>query len=89
MQHKKVTINNSLGLHARPSAKLVELVRQMSSEIKMGHNSSNMCDAQSILELLKLQADKGTTLLVSAQGVDEIKAIEDICKLIDSGFGED
>tara|TARA_B100000686_G_scaffold303275_1_gene339972 strand:- start:466 stop:735 length:270 start_codon:yes stop_codon:yes gene_type:complete len=89
MQHKKVTINNSLGLHARPSAKLVELVRQMSSEIKMGHTPTNMCNAQSIFELLKLQAGKGTTLLVSAQGSDEKKAIEDICKLIDSGFGED
>ena len=55
----------------------------------MGHTPTNMGHAQSIFELLKLQAGKGTTLLVSAQGSDEKKAIEDICKLIDSGFDED
>lgn len=89
MQSKKATVNNTLGLHARPAAKLVEMARQLCSEIEVGYTPSNMCNAQSILELLKLQAVKGTTLFVSAQGPDEKKAIKNICELIDSGFGED
>ena len=89
MIYKEVTIINSLGLHARAAAKLVDQCRQLSCEIKVGHNLNNMGNANSIMKLLKLQAIKGTPLIVSAHGRDELIAIEAICKLIDSGFHEE
>ena len=45
-------------------------------------------DGKSIMGLLLLAAARGTTITISAEGVDEREAVEGLCALVASGFGE-
>jgi phosphocarrier protein len=45
-------------------------------------------DGKSIMGLLLLAAARGTTITISAEGVDEREAVEGLCALVASGFDE-
>ncbi len=89
MVETRVRLVNPLGLHARAAAKLVELASQFSSKILLCRlPSEDRANAKSILDLLALGAAVGTTIHITADGVDEVKALEDISRLLETGFGE-
>lgn len=85
---KIVTVPNRLGIHARPAALLVRKASGFRSEITicLGEDEVN---GKSIMGVMTLAAGKGTEILVRASGIDEEEALEVICKLISSGFGEE
>jgi phosphotransferase system HPr (HPr) family protein len=84
---EKMTIINSMGLHARPAAKLVQTVLQYASDVQVNVNSQKV-NAKSILGLLTLAAAQGTHMTVTAQGPDAEKAMNAVRELVASGFGE-
>ncbi|MCM2332397.1 MAG: HPr family phosphocarrier protein [Anaeromyxobacteraceae bacterium] len=84
---KTFTIVNSLGLHARPAAQLVQTANRHRSEISFTKDGTTV-NAKSIMGVLTLAAAKGSQLSVSCEGEDAEAALAAIAKMIESGFGE-
>jgi phosphocarrier protein HPr len=87
MISKDFTINNKLGLHARPSAQLTQIAGRYESEVFIARNGRRV-NAKSIMGVMMLAAGPGSTVTVDAEGPDEQQAIDAIGVLIESGFGE-
>lgn len=81
------TINNNLGLHARPSAQITQVASRFASEVWISKNGRRV-NAKSIMGVMMLAAGKGSILTVEAIGDDETQAVEAVGRLIESGFGE-
>lgn len=82
MTTREVVIGHRLGLHARASAKLVQLSGQFRSEISISRadqNQDTQVDARSILSILLLAACQGTRVRVQTEGEDEEAAMEAVC----------
>ena len=88
MKRKEVEIKNKLGLHARPASLLVKLAGKYSSEIDLIKEDTEV-NAKSILGVMMLAAGPGQKLTITAEGSDEVEAVEALAALIDSGFGEE
>ena len=87
MISKDFTINNKLGLHARPSAQLTQIAGRYESEVFIARNGRRV-NAKSIMGVMMLAAGPGSTVTVDADGPDEQQAVDAIGVLIESGFGE-
>jgi phosphocarrier protein HPr len=85
---RDVEIINKKGLHARASAKFVQLAEQFDAAITVtrGHESVG---GTSIMGLMMLAAGPGVHISVSATGKDAAAAVDALCALISSRFGED
>ena len=86
-----LTICNKKGLHARPAAKFVRTVESFDAQVrvaKIGDAELPEVAGTSILGLMMLGADKGTTLTLSAQGAQAAEAIAALKELIENRFGE-
>ena len=88
MTSQTVVVGNRLGLHARAAARFVHLASQFQSQVLVTSGSQTM-DGKSIMGILLLAAATGSELTVSADGVDEQAAVEELCRLVANGFGED
>ena len=84
---QKARIVNKLGLHARPSAMLVSATSKFKSQVFFTKNDLRV-NGKSIMGVMMLAAEMGSTLLVEVDGPDEQAALEAVVKVIDSGFGE-
>ena len=87
MVKRDMTIVNSSGLHARPAAALVKLAMKFSSKINLQKQGLEV-SAKSIMGVMTLGADKGSSLTVVADGEDEEDALEQICNFIENKFDE-
>ncbi len=83
-----IKVINKLGLHARPAVLLVKTASQFKSDIKLIKDDIEV-NAKSIMGVLILAAEKGSTVKIIANGVDEAEAIKSIVSLFEEGFGED
>lgn len=88
MTARDVTISNRLGLHARAAAKFVHVASAYASHIQVGRDGRIM-DGKSIMGILLLAAARGTTITITAEGVDEVDAVNALSDLVAGGFGED
>ncbi|HET6863472.1 MAG TPA: phosphoenolpyruvate--protein phosphotransferase [Pyrinomonadaceae bacterium] len=93
MTERKLRVTGRLGLHARAAATLVRIATQFRSEIKLqrvdrGGDQAEAADAKSILSILSLAASCGTELLLTAEGVDEEQAVNEITVLFIRQFDE-
>lgn len=88
MYQKAVSVPNRLGIHARPAALIVKKAAIFASEIMIS-NGLEEVNGKSIMGVMTLAAGQGTELLITASGEDEERAVEEICILVSSGFGED
>jgi len=84
----KVTIENRLGLHARPAMQFVDTASQFISEIKL-IKGSQAVDGKSIMQLMMLAATQGTELEITAQGDDAEQAIATLEQLVKRKFDEE
>lgn len=82
-----VTVTNALGLHARAAARFVHTASAFQSRVRVTRGSHDM-DGKSIMGLLLLAAARGTSLTITADGVDEIDAIASLRALVERGFDE-
>lgn len=85
-----VTIQNRLGLHARPAMMFVEEASGFGSEIRVRRtDSEESVDGKSIMQMMVLAATKGTEIEVHAIGDDADDAIRALVALVDSRFNEE
>jgi phosphocarrier protein HPr len=87
MLNKEVKIINKLGLHARASAKLVELANKFESNIWLDKDGKK-ANAKSIMIVMMLAASYGSSLTITVDGADEAEALIAIEELINNKFGE-
>ncbi len=87
-QKRALIIVNEKGLHARASAKLVEVVaaHQASAEV---YRDGMSASGDSIMGLLMLAAAKGTTIEVETSGPEATKLADALETLVADRFGED
>jgi phosphotransferase system HPr (HPr) family protein len=83
-----VMIQNTLGLHVRPSAEFAGTAARFKCRVSV-LKDGQMVNAKSSIDLLTLAAVAGTRLMLRAEGDDADQAVEALSKLIDSKFGED
>lgn len=84
---KGFRIVNTLGLHARAAANFVRVASRFSSDVKIRKDSYQV-DGKSILGVLSLAAVRGSEIYITVDGDDSREALEELGKLIESGFGE-
>lgn len=85
---RELAITNKRGLHARASAKFVQMVERFQSTITVTRNAETV-GGNSIMGLMMLAAGPGTSVIVSAVGPDAQDAIAALTKLVESKFGEE
>jgi phosphocarrier protein len=84
---RTVEVVNSLGLHARPAAQLVRLASSFAAHVELVRDGA-VVNAKSIMGVMMLAAECGSSLVLRADGADEAAAVEALAALIASGFGE-
>jgi phosphocarrier protein len=85
---RELLIINKRGLHARASAKFVQLVEKFSAEVWVTRGSETV-GGTSIMGLMMLAAGPGTTVTVSATGPEAQAALDAIAALIADKFNEE
>jgi phosphocarrier protein HPr len=87
MLEQEIVVSNKLGLHARASAKLVQLVQGFKSTVWLVSRGREV-NAQSIMGVMMLAAGIGTPLIIRADGVDEQAAVTAVADLFARKFDE-
>jgi len=87
MLEKDIVVSNKLGLHARASAKLVQLVQGFKSTVWLISKGREV-NAQSIMGVMMLAAGIGTPLTIRADGPDESTALGAVVDLFERKFDE-
>jgi phosphocarrier protein len=87
MLEQEIVVSNKLGLHARASAKLVQLVQSFKSTVWLVSKGREI-NAQSIMGVMMLAAGIGTSLTVRADGPDEAAALAAVVALFERKFDE-
>lgn len=82
------TIVNEKGLHARASAKFVDMVEQFDASATIEKDGVDAC-GDSIMGLLMLVASKGTQVDITTEGVQAQELLNALGELIANRFGED
>lgn len=85
---RELPIINKRGLHARASAKFVQMVERFNAEVWVTKGGETV-GGTSIMGLMMLSAGPGTTITVSAIGPDAEAAIAALTELVGSKFGEE
>ena len=85
MVEKQATVKNKLGIHARPSALLVQAASKFASEITF-EKEGLAINGKSIMGVMMLAAEVGAVITVRANGADEEEALETMVEKIESIF---
>ena len=86
--YRNCPIINRKGLHARATAKFVHCVENFDAEVRVSR-CGEVVGGLSIMGILTLGAGQGTTVLVSATGLQAQQAVDALAALIANRFGED
>lgn len=87
MAERTVTIVNKNGLHARPAAEIVKAAAKFSSDIVILRDDLEV-NGKSIMGVLMLAAECGSSITLRATGPDEAAAVDALATLIATKFGE-
>jgi phosphocarrier protein len=85
---REIEITNARGLHARASAKFVKCAEQFDADIKVTRDGQTV-PATSIMGLMMLAAQMGSTIVIEASGREADVALAALARLITGRFGED
>ena len=88
MVSRTVGNSNPLGLHARAAARFVHTASAFESRVRVSRGSRVM-DGKSIMGVLLLAAARGSGITITVEGSDEAAALDALCQLVESGFGEE
>lgn len=83
----KITIINKLGLHARASAKFVSTAGRFQSQLDVSKGNQTI-NGKSIMGVMMLGANKGSEIILEAEGPDEQEMTDALVNLINNLFGE-
>ncbi|KPK39410.1 MAG: hypothetical protein AMJ78_08545 [Omnitrophica WOR_2 bacterium SM23_29] len=78
---KKIIIKNKSGLHARPAALFVQITNKYNSDVTVRKGKLEV-NGKSIMGILMLAAEKGSTVTLKVEGDDAEKAISEFEKLL-------
>ena len=87
MTSRDATILNPLGLHARPAAQFVKLASSFGASVEILKDGMAV-NGKSIMGVMMLAAECGSTITLKADGPDADQAVEALARLIADGFGE-
>jgi phosphocarrier protein len=87
MPERTVEIVNKNGLHARPAAEIVKLAAKFKSEITIVKDDLDV-NGKSIMGVMMLAAEHGSTILFRAEGPDADAALDALAMLVSNKFGE-
>jgi len=85
---KELVIVNELGLHARSAAMITKIAQKASSKVWVTKDDERV-DASSVVDILTLACEKNTRISIEVDDPLDINILNNIEKLIKSGFGED
>lgn len=88
MKSRALTIINKLGMHARASARFVNLASRYKSDITLSRDGQR-ANGKSIMGIMMLAAGKGSCIEIAADGSDEDAALQALEDLINDRFGEE
>ena len=84
---KEVTVENQVGLHARPATFFIQKANEYKSSIWV-EKYERRVNAKNLLGVPSLGIVGGTTIRIIADGADEQDAVEGLIALVNSGFAE-
>ena len=84
---KTITVQNTVGLRARPATFFIQKANEFRSSIWV-ENEDRRVNAKSLLGVLSLGIVGGTTIRVLADGSDEEAAVDGLIALVNSGFAD-
>ncbi|MDR2909024.1 MAG: HPr family phosphocarrier protein [Oscillospiraceae bacterium] len=84
---KDVSVQNQVGLHARPATFFIQKANEYKSSVWV-EKEERRVNAKSLLGVLSLGIVGGTAIKVIADGPDEQQAVEGLVKLVESGFAD-
>ena len=87
MYIKEVSVQNQIGLHARPATFFIQKANEFKSSIWV-EKEERRVNAKSLLGVLSLGIVGSTVIRIIADGADEENAVNSLVKLIESGFAE-
>ena len=85
---RAVQIGNMRGLHARASAKFVNLASGLPAKVEVEKDGNRVCGT-SIMGLMMLGAAKGDTITIHAEGDGAQAALDKLAGLVEDRFGEE
>jgi phosphocarrier protein HPr len=85
---RQVAITNQRGLHARASAKFVNLASQLPTKIEVEKDGHRVCGT-SIMGLMMLGAAMGDSIVIHVEGDDAEEALAQLVGMVEDKFGED
>ena len=87
MLSRTITVQNQVGLHARPATFFIQKSNEFKSSIWIQKDERKV-NAKSLLGVLSLGITKGTEIEIITDGIDEEEAINALEALIDSNFSD-
>jgi phosphocarrier protein HPr len=84
---REIRVSNKYGLHARPAAEFVKTASRFSSDIVVEKEDLEV-NGKSIMGMMMLAAEYGSTIVIRATGTDSEAAIAELAMLVERGFGE-
>ncbi|HWP38209.1 MAG TPA: HPr family phosphocarrier protein [Gemmatimonadales bacterium] len=84
---RTVEIVNELGLHARPAAEFVKIASRFRSNIQVARDNMTV-NGKSVLGVMTLAAERGSSLVIRAEGDDADAAVAALERLVRNGFHE-
>ena len=87
MLSRTVTVQNQVGLHARPATFFIQKANEFKSSIWI-EKEERKVNAKSLLGVLSLGITKGTEIKIVTDGVDEEEALDALEALIESNFSD-
>lgn len=85
---REIPITNKRGLHARASAKFVQMVERFNAEVTVTRNGESV-GGNSIMGLMMLSAGPGTSIVISATGPEAAAAVAALAELVGNKFNEE
>nr|MBA2599309.1 HPr family phosphocarrier protein [Actinomycetota bacterium] len=83
MPEQEVTLDNEVGLHARPAAVFAKKAASFDCDIKLVKDG-NEANAKSIMSVLKLDVTKGDSVTIRTEGDGAEEALSDLVELVGS-----
>ena len=80
---KNIVVKNKLGLHARPAALFVQLANKFDSQIIVEKDNQKV-NGKSIMGILTLGVERGSSIIIEAEGQDSKTAISELERLVSS-----
>lgn len=87
MSEREARIVNPLGMHARPAAEFVKTANRFRSQVSVRRGDLTV-NGKSIMGMMMLAAERGSTLVIAASGEDAAEALDALCELVAAGFNE-